>query len=74
MPYRGDVVENTRVDRVTEGLDIEHAGPGGTGKARATLDAGLAQKGRVRGAKTVIDTSGTGITQDDSVKRAIASA
>ena len=67
-------MKTVTIDRVSEGLDIEHAGPGGTGKARATLDDSRAVKGRVRGSKTVIDTTQTGITQDDSVKRAIASA
>lgn len=55
MPYRGSEVANQRVDRPDEGLATEHAGPGGTGTARATLDSGR-PKARTKGAKSVLHT------------------
>jgi len=74
MAYRGDKVENQRVDRPDEGLATEHAGPGGTGTARATLDSGRAGPSGNRTAKSVLDTTGIGMGQSDATKRAIDSA
>lgn len=67
--YKGGYVINTKVDRPEEAAS-EHAGPDGSGSARATLDARLAGPAKSSaGISAQVDTTGVGINQTDSLKR-----
>lgn len=67
--YKGGAVTNTKVWRPE--FDIEHPGPDGTGTAAQKVDLSLAGPARVATPGAQIDTTGVGITQQDSLKRVL---